>query len=119
MRYFIPEGTQHAVILEAEFPEMIANARQGVKWASESEVARNQLFHSNWIASPHVYGLEGKVIRIKQRTKADKTLFQEESINSESILATVEKMNSATTLIFMSANHLNVWLRMRKAVGGV
>lgn len=112
MHYFTQVEPDYAKVREAEFPEVIAEVRRGIKLASESEVARNQLLHSYWLASPHMYGLEGAVIRIKHRTKTDKTLYQKVAVRPEDILKTVEKMNSATALIFESANHLNVWLRM-------
>ena len=48
----------------------------------------------------------------------DKTLFQMEAVRAEGILEIVEKMNSAIRLIFKSANHLNVWLRMRPTKDG-
>lgn len=59
-------------------------------------------------------GANGTVMRLKQRIKSDKTLMQEEAITADRIMETVERMDHAAKLIFKSANHLNVWLRMRK-----
>lgn len=58
LHYFIPSGVEHEDIRKSEYPEVIEKAKKGVQLASQAEVSRNQLLHSYWLASPHLYGCQ-------------------------------------------------------------
>lgn len=115
IEHFIPSGCEHERTRRDEYPEVIEKLRDGIKLARGAEENRNQILHSYWLASPHMYGVPNTVIRVKHRTKLDKSVFQQEAITPDRILSIVEQMHSAREMIFMAANHLNIWLRMQSS----
>ena len=102
--YFVSSGSKYETSRREEHLDIIAEMNRGISLAEQAEIRRNQLVHSQWLGRGGVlYGPKDTILRIKTRTKAGKSIVNEEYVTAGDIVSIVETMESAEKVISYNA----------------